>query len=142
MAFAGTILFRVRSWRRVARFAGVATGGVSSRPSTYQAAERASSRLRQIYYTRVAGPPRISAFLGDLLSLVIIEIVLTAARKYGLAQYSFELVLRVLVLEELPLLTALFVCPAFGSGDRRRDRIDDREGRDSGQRRGGGKPAA
>jgi len=112
MAFAGTILFRVRSWRRVARFAGVATAALLS-PSTYQPQTREFA-VRQIYYTAWQVLPGYLLFSG-LLSLVIIEIVLTAARKYGLAQYSFELVLRVLVLEVLPLLTALFVALRSGA---------------------------
>jgi phospholipid/cholesterol/gamma-HCH transport system permease protein len=112
MAFAGTMLFRVRSWRRVLRFAGVATAALLS-PSTYQQATREFA-VRQIYYTAWEILPGYLLFSG-LLSLVIIEIVLTAARKYGLAQYSLELVLRVLVLEILPFLTALFVALRSGA---------------------------
>ena len=112
MAFAGTMLFRVRSWRRVLRFAGVATAALLS-PSTYQQATREFA-VRQIYYTAWEVLPGYLLFSG-LLSLVIIEIVLNTARKYGLAQYSLELVLRVLVLEVLPFLTALFVALRSGA---------------------------
>src|SRR6185503_8492173 len=112
MAFAGTMLFRVRSWRRVLRFAGVATAALLS-PSTYQQATREFA-VRQIYYTAWQVLPGYLLFSG-LLSLVIIEIVLNTARKYGLAQYSLELVLRVLVLEVLPFLTALFVALRSGA---------------------------
>jgi hypothetical protein len=83
MAFAGTMLFRVRSWRRVLRFAGVATAALLS-PSTYQQATREFA-VRQIYYTAWEVLPGYLLFSG-LLSLVIIEIVLNTARMYGLAQ--------------------------------------------------------
>jgi phospholipid/cholesterol/gamma-HCH transport system permease protein len=112
MAFAGTMLFRVRSWRRVLRFAGVATAALLS-PSTYQQATREFA-VRQIYYTAWEVLPGYLLFSG-LLSLVIIEIVLNTARTYGLAQFSLELVLRVLVLEVLPFLTALFVALRSGA---------------------------
>jgi phospholipid/cholesterol/gamma-HCH transport system permease protein len=112
MAFAGEFLFRVRSWRRILRFAGFATAALIS-PSTYQPMTRELA-VRQIYYTACQVLPVYLLFSG-LLSLVVIEIVLTAARKYGLAQYSLELMLRVLVLEILPLLTALFVALRSGA---------------------------
>jgi phospholipid/cholesterol/gamma-HCH transport system permease protein len=112
MAFAGEFIFRVRSWRRILRFAGFATAALIS-PSTYQPATRELA-VRQIYYTACQVLPVYLLFSG-LLSLVVIEIVLTAARKYGLAQYSLELMLRVLVLEILPLLTAFFVALRSGA---------------------------
>ena len=112
MPFAGEFIFRVRSWRRILRFAGFATAALVS-PSTYQPATRELA-VRQIYYTACEILPGYLLFSG-LLSLVVIEIVLTAAGKYGLAQYSLELMLRVLVLEILPLLTALFVALRSGA---------------------------
>ena len=106
MAFAGAFLFRPRSWRRVLRFAGFATAAALS-PSTYgpQAREVA---VRQIYYTAWQILPGYAA-LAALLSLLLIEVVVVSARKYGVTHYSLELVLRVLVLELVPLVTALFV---------------------------------
>jgi phospholipid/cholesterol/gamma-HCH transport system permease protein len=112
MAFAGEFLFRVRSWRRILRFAGFATAALIS-PSTYQPATRELA-VRQIYYTACQVLLGYLLFTG-LLSLVVIEIVFTAAGRYGLAQYSLELMLRVLVLEVLPLLTALFVALRSGA---------------------------
>ena len=112
MPFAGEFIFRVRSWRRILRFAGFATAALIS-PSTYQPATRELA-VRQIYYTACQILPGYLLFSG-LLSLVVIEIVLGAAGRYGLAQYSLELVLRVLVLEVLPLLTALFVALRSGA---------------------------
>jgi phospholipid/cholesterol/gamma-HCH transport system permease protein len=50
-----------------------------------------------------------------LLSVVVTEITLRLARDYGLGVYALELVMRVLSLELLPLLTALFVALRSGS---------------------------
>jgi len=47
--------------------------------------------------------------VSALLSLVIIRIVLVTAQSYGLSQYALEMVVRVLVLELIPLVAALFV---------------------------------
>ena len=112
MPFAGEFIFRVRSWRRILRFAGIATAALLS-PSTYQQATRELA-VRQIYYTACQVLFGYLLFTG-LLSLVVIEIVLTTAGRYGLAQYSLDLVLRVLVLEVLPLLTAFFVALRSGA---------------------------
>lgn len=112
MAFAGGFLFRYRSWRRVLRFAAVATAALLS-PSTYKAETRELA-VRQIYFTAWEVLPGYLLF-SALLSLVIIEIVASAARNYGLSQYALELMLRVLVLEVIPLLTALFVALRSGA---------------------------
>lgn len=47
--------------------------------------------------------------LSSLLSLVIIRIVLVTAESYGLSRYALEMLVRVLVLELLPLAAAIFV---------------------------------
>jgi phospholipid/cholesterol/gamma-HCH transport system permease protein len=47
--------------------------------------------------------------LAALLTLVITRIVVVTARSYGLSQYALEMVIRVLVLELIPLTAALFV---------------------------------
>lgn len=46
--------------------------------------------------------------LTTLISLVVIRIVLVTALSYGLSQYALEMVVRVLVLELIPLAAALF----------------------------------
>src|SRR4029079_2408669 len=111
-AFAGAFLFRYRSWRRVIRFAGIATVALLS-PSTYRAETRQLA-VRQIYHTAWQILPGYLLFAA-LLSLVIIDIVSSTARNYGLSQYALELMLRVLVLEVIPLLTALFVALRSGA---------------------------
>lgn len=70
--------------------------------------------LRQVYYTVWQVLGGFTLFCA-LLSLVVIEITVNAARAYGLASYALELVFRVLVLELLPLGTALFVAIRSGS---------------------------
>lgn len=47
--------------------------------------------------------------LAAILSLVIIRIVLVTAQSYGLSQYALEMVVRVLVLELIPLTAAFAV---------------------------------
>jgi phospholipid/cholesterol/gamma-HCH transport system permease protein len=49
------------------------------------------------------------AVLCALLTLVITRIVVVTALSYGLSQYALEMVIRVLVLELIPLTAALFV---------------------------------
>ena len=112
MAFGGEIILRPRSWRRLFRFGGFATVAALS-PSSYGAEARAVA-VRQIYLTAWKVLPGYLAF-SALLSVVIIEIVRRAAHAYGLSQVALELVLRVLVLELIPLLTALFVALRSGA---------------------------
>lgn len=47
--------------------------------------------------------------ISTVLSVVIMRIVLVTAQSYGLSQYALEMVVRVLVLELIPLTAALFV---------------------------------
>src|SRR4051812_7308353 len=49
------------------------------------------------------------SMLCALLTVVITKIVVVTARSYGLSQYALEMVIRVLVLELIPLTAALFV---------------------------------
>jgi phospholipid/cholesterol/gamma-HCH transport system permease protein len=110
--WAGAYLFRPRSWRRVLRFAGLAIAAALS-PSTYTAEARGVA-VRQIYYTAWQILPGYAA-AAALLSLLLIEVVAVAARKYGVTRSSLELVLSVLVLEVVPLMTALFVALRSGA---------------------------
>jgi phospholipid/cholesterol/gamma-HCH transport system permease protein len=59
--------------------------------------------------------------LAALLSLVLIRIVVVTALSYGLSQYALQMVVRVLVLELIPLYAALFVALRIGlaTGGRR-----------------------
>ena len=57
-----------------------------------------------------AARPMLLGFtvITALLGLVITRIVLVTAQSYGLSQYALEMVVRVLVLELIPLAAALF----------------------------------
>jgi len=111
MAPRGAPLGRLQSWGRMLCFAGFAVAATLS-PSSYGAATRATA-VRQIYFTawQILGPFLLFAALAGY---IVMEITLELARQYGLAQYTLELVLRVLVLELIPLLTALFVALRSG----------------------------
>jgi phospholipid/cholesterol/gamma-HCH transport system permease protein len=110
--FAGAFLFRPRSWRRVFKFGGLAIVAALS-PSTYSIRAREVA-VRQIYFTAWQVLPGYAA-AAAILSLFLIEIVAAFAHKYGISAYSLELVLNVLVLELVPLLTALFVALRSGA---------------------------
>lgn len=76
-------------------------------PSSYSGARRPALAA---YLVRAALPLTVwFSVVSALLSLVIIRIVLVTAQSYGLSQYALEMVVRVLVLELIPLIAALFV---------------------------------
>lgn len=112
MAYGGEFILRPRSWRRLGRFSGYAIAAALS-PSTYTPAAREMA-VRQIYFMAWKVLAGYLAFTA-VLSLVLIEVVSSAAVTYGVSQYAIELVLRVLVLEVIPLMTALFVALRTGS---------------------------
>ncbi len=70
--------------------------------------------VKQVYFTAVQILP---VFLGYALviSWLIITIILTTARDFGLTGFATEMTIRVLVLELLPFLTALFIALRSGS---------------------------
>ena len=76
------------------------------RPSTYRAENR---RLLAQHIVQDA-TPMLAWFtvLTTLISLIVIRIVLVTAVSYGLTRYALEMVVRVLVLELIPLAAALF----------------------------------
>jgi phospholipid/cholesterol/gamma-HCH transport system permease protein len=103
---------RLNAWARVFQFAGVAVSGVLS-PSTYNKATRLVVQ-KQIYFTAWQILPGFAAFAA-LFSFLIIEIVGSTAREYGLNEYALELIMRILVLEILPLMTVVFVALRTGA---------------------------
>ena len=76
-------------------------------PSSYKRADRLA--LARHLYDNTA--PIMTGFtlLCALISLVLTRIVTATALSYGLSQYSLQVVIRVLVLELIPLTAALFV---------------------------------
>ena len=81
-------------------------------PSTYHRANRVATS-RYIYASTWQVLPWFTV-LTALVSLVIIRIVLVTAQSYGLSRYALEMVVRVLVLELLPLSAAMFAALRAG----------------------------
>ena len=94
------------SWWHLLHFGAVAVVLMLS-PSSYDPARR-SRAAHHVYLTTWQVLPWFTV-LTALLSLVLIRIVMVTAVSYGLSQYALEMVVRVLVLELIPLAAALFV---------------------------------
>ena len=90
---------------------------LSLSPSSYAPANR-NAMARHIV---VGTGPMLAWFtlLSSLISLVIIRIVVVTAASYGLSQYALQMVVRVLVLELIPLTAAIFVALRIGLPDGR-----------------------
>ncbi|MEK8050917.1 ABC transporter permease [Ideonella sp. DXS22W] len=86
---------------------GALVGALLLTPSTYAPARRPLLARHLVG----AALPLLGWFgvVSTLLSLVIARIVLVTAASYGLSQYALGMVVRVLVLELIPLAAALFV---------------------------------
>jgi phospholipid/cholesterol/gamma-HCH transport system permease protein len=70
--------------------------------------------IKQVYFTAVQ---ILHIFLGYslVISWLMISIILSTARDFGLTAFASEMTIRVLVLELLPFLTALFIALRSGS---------------------------
>jgi phospholipid/cholesterol/gamma-HCH transport system permease protein len=99
------LLRYLRSWWYMVHLGAVALVMALS-PSTYHRANRLATS-RYIYASTWQVLPWFTV-LSALVSLVIIRIVLVTARSYGLSHYALEMVVRVLVLELIPLSAAMF----------------------------------
>ena len=97
-----TALVWLASWWRLIHLGAVMLVLVLS-PSSHRAGRRRA--LRQHFYL-ATGP--ILGVLSALISVIVIRIVVVTALSYGLSQYALEMVVRVLVLELIPLTAALF----------------------------------
>ncbi|WP_229218597.1 ABC transporter permease [Rugamonas brunnea] len=94
------------SWWRLLHFA-VRMWALALSPSSYGSANR-PLLARQLVQ---AAAPNLLWFtvLSSLVSLVLIRIVVVTSQSYGLTRYALALVVRVLVLELIPLTAAAFV---------------------------------
>lgn len=101
-----------RAWGRAGLFAFAAAAAALSF-SAYTPRTRALA-MRQLYFGAWQVLPGFTLFAA-LLSLVVIQITISLARGYGLAQFALELVFRAVVLELVPLLTALYVALRLGA---------------------------
>jgi phospholipid/cholesterol/gamma-HCH transport system permease protein len=95
----------LRNWWGIAQL-GVQLLSLALAPSSYTAEYR-HALLRHVY---LGTAPSLLWFtvLTTLLSLVVIRIVIVTSVSYGLTQYALEMMVRVLVLELIPLTAALF----------------------------------
>lgn len=86
-------------------------------PSSYTRANRAAMARHIVIGTA----PIMLWFtlLSSLIGLVVIRIVVVTAASYGLSQYALQMVVRVLVLELIPLTAAVFVAMRVGLPDSR-----------------------
>ncbi|MFT3953168.1 MAG: ABC transporter permease [Piscinibacter sp.] len=75
-------------------------------PTSYRPDSR-RAMARHLYLGTAQSLPWFT-LLSLLISIVVIRIVLVTALSYGLTQYALEMVVRVLVLELIPLAAALF----------------------------------
>ncbi len=103
----GTLPLRwLAGWWRILFF-GASLLVLAMTPSSYGRETRAAL-LHHVY---VDTAPILAWFtvLCALLTLIITRIVVVTAQSYGLSQYALEMVIRVLVLELIPLTAALFV---------------------------------
>lgn len=92
-------------------FIGAQLAVLALSPSSYRQ-ESGAAVLRHIY--RAAGPglPGFTTLMA-LFNVVVIRIVVVTAFAYGLTQYALDAVVRVLVLELVPLLAALYVAVEY-----------------------------
>jgi phospholipid/cholesterol/gamma-HCH transport system permease protein len=97
---------RLRAWWDVLYFGALALVFALS-PSTHDARGRAMT-ARWIHATTWQALPWFAA-LSALVSVALIRIVVVTAQSYGLSTFALEMVVRVLVLELIPLAAALFV---------------------------------
>lgn len=106
------LLATLRVWRATLGLAGEVTVAALS-PGVYNSATR-TVVMKQIYFTAVQILVPFTLFAA-FLSFVLIQIVVGTAAQYGLSDNALEMVVRLLVLEVLPLVTALFVALRSGS---------------------------
>ena len=94
------------SWWHVAKV-GALIMVLALSPSTYNRENRVAVARHMVLGTLPALP--WFALMSAVISVVLIRIVVVTAQSYGLSQYALEMVVRVLVLELIPLSAALFV---------------------------------
>lgn len=93
-------------WWRLVHFA-VLVFSLALAPASYRKENRIILARRIV--TGTAPSLLWFSVLTALVSLVLIRIVVVTALSYGLSRYALEMVVRVLVLELIPLTAALFV---------------------------------
>lgn len=101
----GTVAW-LHSWWRLLQFA-VLMLSLALTPASYSRDNRPTLARHVVNDTA----PNLAWFgvLSALVSLVLIRIVVVTSQSYGLSRFALEMVVRVLVLELIPLTAAAFV---------------------------------
>src|SRR5690606_27751163 len=94
------------AWARITFFGAVMVVRALS-PQSYGPETRAN--LARHVYLDTAPILGWFTLMIALFTLIITRIVVVTAASYGLSQYALEMVVRVLVIELIPLVAALFV---------------------------------
>lgn len=102
----GRVRRTLAQWWAVLLFGAVAAVYALS-PSSHDARSRAAT-ARMLHATTWLALPWF-ALLSALVSLALIRTLVVTAQSYGLSQFALEMVVRVLVLEFVPMGAALFV---------------------------------
>jgi len=128
-AWGKLILRTMHDWWYALHLGAIATVMAMS-PSTYNRKNWHTTALYIHTYTWQVLP--WFALVAALVSLVLIRIVVVTAYSYGLSGYALEMVVRVLILELIPLTAAVFVALraglAFNAAEalaRATDEVDD-----------------
>lgn len=101
----GSVSWLVSAWHTL-HFSALLLVMAAS-PSTYTPENRRRLATRIWITCRQTVPP--FTLLSALLSIVLVHIVVVTAQSYGLSQFALGTVVRVLVVELLPLSAALYV---------------------------------
>ncbi|HEY5636637.1 MAG TPA: ABC transporter permease [Burkholderiales bacterium] len=106
------LLAWLHGWARVLHFAGEVLAAALS-PSLYNRVTRTAT-ARQIYFTAWQILPAFTLFTAALAALLV-RITVTVAAAFGLSDEALGLIVRVLVLELVPLAAVLVVALRSGS---------------------------
>lgn len=105
----GALRWLIGGW--LVAFIGAQLAVLAFSPSSYGRESRAAV-LRHIYAAAGPGLPGFTTLMA-LFNVVAIRIVVVTAFAYGLTQYAVDAVVRVLVMELVPLFAALFVAVKY-----------------------------
>jgi phospholipid/cholesterol/gamma-HCH transport system permease protein len=94
------------AWARITFFGALMLVRAGS-PSSYGPQTR-YNLARHVYLDTAPILPWFTALIS-LFTLIITRIVIVTAHSYGLSQYALEMVVRVLIIELIPITAALFV---------------------------------
>ncbi len=92
-------------------FIGAQLAVLAFSPSSYGPDGR-QAVLRHIYHAAGPGMPGFTILMA-LFNVVLIRILVVTAFAYGLTQYALDAVVRVLVLELIPLVASLYVAVEY-----------------------------